>query len=294
MQALARAAAQQRSAYRGIEHQDSDKTVKRVMTTPADSYLWPHLVEVPAFRALIRSIEHRLLAEYKPFATPILDVGAGDGHFAQAALGPQLDVGIDVSMAELRAAQQRGVYRSLLCASATEQPFSAGSFATIISNCVIEHIPDLQATLSEMYRTLRPGGRLLLTVPTSYLEQNFLIPRLLRSVGMGPQASAYLDWFRNVQVHYHLLTPAAWQAALTSVGFVVDHTRSYMSARATRTFELLHYGGWHNLLAQRLTGRWVVWRWRPRFAPTEHVLRQFLEEAPHADDSCLFLVAHRP
>ncbi len=126
---------------------------------PSD-YVWPHLSELPAFRALIRSIEHRLLAEQKPFAAPVLDVGIGDGHFAAAALGTGLDVGIDVDWQTMREAQRRGIYCHILDASATAMPFPPNYFATIISNCVINLAPDKPAVFREIARVLKPGGRL--------------------------------------------------------------------------------------------------------------------------------------
>ncbi len=258
---------------------------------PTD-YVWPHLSELPAFRALIRSIEHRLLDGQKPFARPVLDVGFGDGHFAAAALRPgPLDVGIDVDRAAMPQAQRRGAYRQLVDASAAAMPFPPDYFATIISNCVIEHIPDLRATLAEMRRTLRPGGTLLLTVPTDRLEANLLIPRLLRAAGLSGLAARYRAWFRRVQVHYHLLSREQWIAALTEAGFQVVQQRGYMSARATKYFELGHYYGWPNLLARRLTGRWVIWPWRPRFFLIERLLAGFVAEAEHEDDSCFFMAA---
>ena len=255
--------------------------------------VWPHLSALPAFRALIRSIEHRLLDEQKPFAAPVLDVGIGDGHFAQAALGAGLEVGIDVDRHTLGEAQQRGLYRHIFDASATQMPFPNNFFATVISNCVIEHIPDLEATLSEMYRVLRPDGTLLLTVPTAQLERNLPVPQWLRAVGLRGVAEQYTNWFRKVQVHFHLLARPDWLAALTSKGFRVVYHRGYMSARATRYFEWGHYYGWPNVLARRLTGQWVLWPWRPRFGLEEALLTQFVYEAEHADDSCLFMVAQK-
>jgi SAM-dependent methyltransferase len=256
-------------------------------------YVWPHLAELPAFRALIRSIEHRLLREQKPFASPVLDVGIGDGHFASVALGPSLDVGIDVDWSTMREAQQRRVYHAIVAASATAMPFPCNYFATIISNCVIEHIPDLPATLSEMHRILRPGGMLLLTVPTDRLESNLLFPGLLRAIRLNEFAARYLAWFRKVQVHYHLLSRECWVEALRSAGFQVERQRGYMSARATKFFELGHYTGILNLLARRLTGRWVLWPWRPRFFILESLLSRFVMEPEHSDDSCLFMAAHK-
>lgn len=260
----------------------------------SSNYVWPHLAELPAFRALIRSIEHRLLDEQKPFALPVLDVGAGDGHFAWAALGPKIDVGIDVDRAAMHRALGRGVYCLLLDASATAMPFPANHFGTVISNCVIEHIPDLSATLCEMRRVLRPNGTLLLTVPTDRLEDNFIVPKVLRALRLPGLAARYVDWFRKVQVHYHLLARPEWIEALDRAGLRVVQQRGYMSARATQYFELGHYYGWHNVLARRLTGRWVIWPWRPRFFVLEALLSGFVAEPEHADDSCFFMLARKP
>jgi SAM-dependent methyltransferase len=256
--------------------------------------VWPHLADLPAFRALIRAIEHRLLAEWQPFSPPVLDVGAGDGHFASVALGPHIDVGIDLKLTDLEEAHRRPVYRGVACASATAMPLPTNGFGTVVSNCVIEHIPDLPATLAEMHRVLRPGGRLLVTVPTDQLERNLQVPRALRALGLGGVATEYTHWFRRVQVHYHLLSRPDWIATFERAGFRVTHARGYMSARATRYFELGHYAGWDNLVARRLLGRWVWWRWQPRFLLLELLLASFVREPEHPDDSCLFLVAEKP
>ncbi|MGB9594521.1 MAG: hypothetical protein ACPL7R_10345, partial [Anaerolineae bacterium] len=49
-------------------------------------YFALHLPEVPAFRALIRAVECRLLAEVE-MPEPVLDIGCGDGIFAQILAG---------------------------------------------------------------------------------------------------------------------------------------------------------------------------------------------------------------
>lgn len=46
-----------------------------------------------------------------------------------------------------------------------EAPYEEGSFDLITSISVIEHIPDDQAAVAAMWRLLRPGGRLVVTVP---------------------------------------------------------------------------------------------------------------------------------
>ena len=67
--------------------------------TPRD-YLVEHLLTVPAFRALLRSIEARMMGELD-LPRPILDLGCGDGNFAQMACRAPLDAGIDPSPAAL-------------------------------------------------------------------------------------------------------------------------------------------------------------------------------------------------
>ncbi|WP_415910605.1 class I SAM-dependent methyltransferase [Oleiharenicola sp. Vm1] len=42
-------------------------------------------------------------------------------------------------------------------------PYANGSLDTIVSISVIEHIPAIERALAEMYRCLKPGGRLLIT-----------------------------------------------------------------------------------------------------------------------------------
>lgn len=53
----------------------------------------------------------------------------------------------------------------------TALTFADGSFDYILSFDVLEHIPDYMTALREIVRCLRPGGKLLLTVPFAIEEQ---------------------------------------------------------------------------------------------------------------------------
>tara|TARA_R110002074_G_scaffold29011_3_gene83301 strand:- start:4734 stop:5549 length:816 start_codon:yes stop_codon:yes gene_type:complete len=46
-------------------------------------------------------------------------------------------------------------------------PFATDAFDTVLSTEVLEHLPDPARCVNEMARVLRPGGKLLLTVPFS-------------------------------------------------------------------------------------------------------------------------------
>ncbi|MCS7002085.1 MAG: class I SAM-dependent methyltransferase, partial [Dehalococcoidia bacterium] len=106
-------------------------------------YLAEHLKEVPAFRALLRSVECRLFEEAGPLTPPTLDIGCGDGHFATLAYAEPPTVGFDPDPSSVREAVARGGYHNVLLADAQRMPFADGAFATVVANCVVEHIPDV-------------------------------------------------------------------------------------------------------------------------------------------------------
>ena len=73
--------------------------------------------------------------------------------------------GIDMTPEMLRrasaAATQMGVSNVEFIESEAERlPFADGSFDVVISNGVIDLIPDKDAVFSELHRVLVPGGRL--------------------------------------------------------------------------------------------------------------------------------------
>jgi len=254
--------------------------------------VWRQLRALPTFRAMIRAMEARLFAELGPLPRPVLDLGSGDGHFCQEVWG-QMDVGLDPDEPTMREAQRRGVYRLLSRASATQMPFADGSFACVVANCVIEHIPDNDAVMREMARVLRPGGLLVFSVPADRQNDALFVTRLLRGLGAHGLAERYKAWFKRIQVHFHMYSPDEWQRRAEAVGLCVTRRIGYMSPRATSVFDLGHYYGVPNLVARQLTGQWVPWPWRPRFALEEKLLTSFVAEYDPPGASCCFFVAHK-
>lgn len=53
----------------------------------------------------------------------------------------------------------------------TNLPFPDDSFDHIIASEILEHIPDDRAAMTELFRILRPGGRLAATVPATFPEK---------------------------------------------------------------------------------------------------------------------------
>lgn len=253
-------------------------------------FLWAQLKSLPAFRAIVRAAEARLFARRLPLPHPVLDLGCGDGHFAQTALG-RVAIGIDIDPANLAEAQPRHVYGSLVQASATAVPFAGQSFACLVSNCVIEHIPDMPAVFQEAARLLKPGGLFIFSVPTDRLNPSMFTPGVLNAIGARRLAGKYMDWFTRMQVHYHLYSPDVWQKYAEAAGLRVIQRTGYLSPRAAKFVELGHYLGIPNLLTRKLLGRWVVWPWRPRFALIEKVLTPLVLEHDPPGATCCFFVA---
>jgi SAM-dependent methyltransferase len=105
----------------------------------------------------------------------VLDVACGSGavagelHLEEAPAQPSgkpLVVGIDRSLAELRAARDRH-HAQVLCADATRLPFEAGSFDAVVCSMGLMVIQPLEEALAEAARVLRSGGMLSATVASA-------------------------------------------------------------------------------------------------------------------------------
>lgn len=101
----------------------------------------------------------------------VLDIGSGAGTDALVAaqmVGSDGGViGIDMTpemLAKARAAAAEiGVgHARFVEAEAESLPFAEAAFDVVISNGVIDLIPDKDAVFSEIFRVLRPGGRIQL------------------------------------------------------------------------------------------------------------------------------------
>jgi len=220
-----------------------------------------HLESVPPFRALLRGIECKLFAEAGPIENPVLDLGCGDGHFAQMAFGRPLFTGIDLDERMVREAAQRGVYRFPIVASATHMPFPDAFFKTVIANCVVEHIPDLEAVLRETFRVLQPGGRFIFGVPSHRFADMLLGSTLFNRLGLSTLAQAYGNWFNWHSAHFHIYDPQTWQDLLTMHGF---------------------------------EGKWVAFPNPISTALFDAWLRPHYEARPRHEGPCIFFHARKP
>jgi SAM-dependent methyltransferase len=249
------------------------------MTDPAErDFLALQLADMAPHRALLRAVESRFMSRV-PLVHPVLDIGCGDGHFASIAYDEPIDVGLDPMERDLpeAAARRPQVYLDVVQGSATALPFADASFETVVSNCVIEHIPDVEKTLSEISRVLRPGGVFATTLPSEHYAEFLLGSTALRRVGLERPATAYGDFFNRISYHYHVDPPEVWRERLERAGLTMTEHAYYFSRSAHHAFDIAHYLGLPNLIAKRTIGRWVI---HPaQMKPFEWWYRRFYDES---------------
>lgn len=249
-----------------------------------------HLAREPVHRALIRAQEHRLFAE-ESLARPILDIGCGDGHFAAVAFPEGIDVGIDVTRKIVVEARRNASYRHLDVADGTRMPFADASFRTVISNCVIEHIPDIEDLVAETARVLMRGGRFLFSVPSEHFTELLPTVRALRRVGLSSLAERYGRWWNANAAHYNLDSPQVWADRLARYGLQIERYRYYMSPAAMKVLELSHYYAIPSLISFRLVGRWSLRPDQVQRTFAYHWLKRYFDEPWPLTGGCCFFVA---
>jgi len=127
----------------------------------------------------------------------VLDIACGTGEPAISLAAVLVDdgdvVGVDISPAPLKIAEERAIQRGLSNvtfqqADAHELPFPNNSFDCITSRLGIMFFSDLPRALSEMHRVLKPLGRAILLV-WGPMDQPYFQTTIGAILRMLPEAS---------------------------------------------------------------------------------------------------------
>lgn len=232
-----------------------------------------------------------------------IDIGCGDGHLMAivvAAAGEARElVGIDLDPAEIRGAAATGVYARLHVAPADRIPEPDASFDWAFSNSTLEHIRELDGTLAEVARLLRPGGTFIATVPSDEFHACLAGP-------LWGDRSRYLEAIDARCAHLRYLSPPEWEEAAARAGLELVTTESYLTAAEVRRWETISRftagllyaalrGRRQPIEIQRSLGLRHSRIRLPRFLalPLAVLLAGRVRTAPAHPNGCLYLVFRR-
>ena len=169
----------------GLLQTEIKKTYSSVSQEPERDFIFPTgraWAEDLGYPAELANVPETAVESFAGVANPwtmgrlaagerVLDLGSGagtDSLIAAQMVGEHGHViGIDMTVEMLAkartAAAEAGMENvEFVEAEAEQLPFSDASFDVVVSNGVIDLIPDKDAVFAELYRVLEPGGRIQL------------------------------------------------------------------------------------------------------------------------------------
>lgn len=153
----------------------------------------------------------------------VLDVGCGDASNYEAWLVNQVHdlKAIDISAIGIEHARRMGIDARVHDLS-EHFPFETNSFDGAVCIEVLEHLYDPKFTASEIFRTLKPGGLLVTTVPNNgYFRERL---RALTKAELSTSISDFSNEWKGAHIRFYNL--ASFSRLLEVCGFHIESIRS--------------------------------------------------------------------
>jgi ubiquinone/menaquinone biosynthesis C-methylase UbiE len=188
-----------------------------------NNYLLTEIDPAFADRAwlIFQAVAHRQPAR-------ILEIGCGRGFYVNALAEfktvKRID-GIEIEPAYLAQAQQTVTNKKvhLIEANAYALPYPDRSFDMVLLTEVLEHLTDEKQALREIKRVLKPGGWLVVTVPSSGFSfwwdpLNWLLMRCFKT-----HVNQHIWWLAGIWAgHQRLYSGSQLQQVLLKTGFAIE------------------------------------------------------------------------
>ena len=140
----------------------------------------------------------------------ILDVGCGTGRYTRLLEDLVASmVGVDISEKMIHIAKTKTEIACYIVADASHLPFKDNVFHIVLSALVVNHIEDPNLFLTEMLRTCRKGGELIMS---SIWREGF------------QEVKEFPEYFGKFTVQEYLYPPNILHKALSGLGARVTHS----------------------------------------------------------------------
>jgi SAM-dependent methyltransferase len=134
----------------------ADRDMEKAALRGEPSYVWRSGQE--------RRLQMILEAAGERIHGRVLENGCGVGiYLDRLAQHSKMAVGLEYELPRAQEAHQLAEH--VVAAAGEAIPFPSATFNFILSHEVLEHVQDDRASIEEMIRTLRPGGRIAIFVP---------------------------------------------------------------------------------------------------------------------------------
>lgn len=122
----------------------------------------------PLLEPFLRQLRLKRVIKHIPPQSKLLDIGCGTTASFLRAISPRVaeGVGVDFKVSPIKT-ENLSLYQMKL---GERLPFDDNEFDIVTLLAVLEHIEYEQEILQEIHRVLRPGGKLLLTVPSVWAK----------------------------------------------------------------------------------------------------------------------------
>ncbi len=132
----------------------------------------------PLLEPLLRQFRLKRVLKHIPAQTKLLDIGCGTTAAFLRTIASRLDqgIGVDFKVSPIEA----GNLKTYQVRLDEKLPFEDDAFDVVTLLAVLEHIEYEQEILKEVERVLKPGGKVILTVPSVWAKPvlEFLAYRL--------------------------------------------------------------------------------------------------------------------
>ncbi len=196
---------------------------------------------VAGFRELRMQNNVRILDELSTLAplagADLLDVGSAHGWFLDEAKRRGMNaLGLEPEDATTEQARERGL--SVRSGYFPDALADGETFDVISFNDVLEHIPDVDATLGACARALRPGGVLSVNIPSAAGLVYRIATGLARIGVRGPYQRLWQHGLPSPHVHYFM--PVALARVIERHGFRVARILPLSSIRRDGLWARVH------------------------------------------------------